>query len=285
MNEIDLVERIRKQAGRSTLELGIGDDCAIYRPRPNEDLLFTTDYLIEDVHFRRDLFPPDAVGHKALARSLSDIAAMGGEPRFCLLSLALPPSADQLWIEAFLKGFLKLAKRCGTALAGGDLSRASKVTCDVMVCGAVPRGKALRRDGAKAGDVIYVSGPLGKPWQTHQRPEPRLDFAKKLRGRATSCMDLSDGISVDLSRLIKASGVGASLDHVPVVKGSTLEDALHGGEDYELLYTMPKRMQPVPGSIRVGQITAGPFGQIEFLAEALEPLGYDHFRKPRGKKK
>ncbi len=281
MNEIDLVERIRKQAGKSTLELGIGDDCAIYRPRANEDLLFTTDYLIEDVHFRRDLFPPDAVGHKALARSLSDIAAMGGEPRFTLLSLALPPSADQAWIDAFLKGFLKLAKRFGTTLAGGDLSRASKVTCDVMVCGAVPRGKALRRDGAKPGDVIYVSGALGKPWQTHQRPEPRLDIARKLRGRATSCMDLSDGISLDLSRLIKASGVGASLEHVPVVKGSTLDEALHGGEDYELLYTMPRRMKPVEGSIRVGVITEGPFGQIEFQAEALEPLGHDHFRKKK----
>jgi thiamine-monophosphate kinase len=287
MNEIDLVERIRTQAGKSTLELGIGDDCAIYRPRANEDLLFTTDYLIEDVHFRRDLFPPDAVGHKALARSLSDIAAMGGEPRFCLLSLALPPSADQVWINQFLKGFLKLAKRCDTALAGGDLSRASKVTCDVMVCGAVPYGKALRRDGAQAGDWIYVSGPLGKPWQTHQRPEPRLDLAKALRGRATSCIDLSDGISADLSRLIKASGVGATLTHVPVVKGSTLDQALHGGEDYELLYTMPKRRKPLAGSIQVGEITDGPFGQIEFQAGALEPLGHDHFResvKKRGKR-
>ena len=281
MTEIDLVERIRKQAGKSTLELGIGDDCAIYRPRAGEDLLFTTDYLIEDVHFKRDLFPPDAVGHKALARSLSDIAAMGGEPRFCLLSLALPPSADQQWIDAFLKGFLKLAKRYDTTLAGGDLSRASKVTCDVMVCGAVPRGKALRRDGAKPGDIIYVSGALGKPWQTHQRPIPRLDLAKELRGRATSCMDLSDGISVDLSRLIKASAVGATLEHVPVVKGSTLDQALHGGEDYELLFTMPKRLKPVKGSIRVGFITEGPFGQIEFQAEALEPLGHDHFSKKK----
>lgn len=281
MNEIDLVERIRKHVGKtkSPLELGIGDDCAIYRPRANEDLLFTTDYLIEDVHFQRDMFPPDAIGHKALARSLSDIAAMGGEPRFCLLSLALPPSADQTWIDAFLKGFLKLAKRCGATLGGGDLSRASKITCDVMVCGAVPRGKALRRDGAKPGDFIYVSGPLGKPWQTHQRPEPRLEIGKKLRGRATSCMDLSDGISLDLSRLIKASGVGASLEHVPVVKGSTLDQALHGGEDYELLYTLPKRMKPVAGSIRVGVITEGPFGQIEFQAEALEAMGHDHFRE------
>lgn len=279
MSEVQLVDRIRRQAGRSSMELGIGDDCAIYRPRANEDLLFTTDYLIEEVHFRRDLFPPDAIGHKALARSLSDIAAMGGEPRFCLLSLALPPSADQEWVDRLLAGFLKLAKRFKTTLAGGDLSRASKVTCDVMVCGAVPRGKAIRRDGAKPGDIIYVSGPLGKPWQTHLRPEPRLDVAKQLRGRATSCMDLSDGISLDLSRLIKASGVGASLEFVPVIKGSTIEQALHGGEDYELLYTIPKRKKPIEGSIRVGQITDGPFGQIEFQAAALEPMGHDHFRK------
>ena len=281
MTEIDLVERIRKQAGKSKIELGIGDDCAIYRPRANEDLLFTTDYLIEDVHFTRDLYPPDAVGHKALARSLSDIAAMGGEPRFCLLSLALPQSTDKAWIDRFLAGFLKLAKRFRTTLGGGDLSRASKVTCDVMVCGAVPRGKALRRDGARPGDIIYVSGPLGKPWQTHLRPEPRLDLARKLRSRATSCMDLSDGISLDLSRLIKASQVGAFLDYVPVVKGSTIDQALHGGEDYELLYTMPKRMKPAEGSIRVGQITDGPLGQIEFQAAALEPLGHDHFRRKK----
>ena len=279
MTEVELIDRIRKQAGRSKIELGIGDDCAIYRPRANEDLLFTTDYLIEDVHFKRDLFPPDAVGHKALARSLSDIAAMGGEPRFCLLSLALPPSMAEPWIEKFLKGFLKLAKRFDTTLAGGDLSRAPKITCDVMVCGAVPRGKALRRDGAKPGDIIYVSGKLGKPWQKHQKPEPRLDLAKKLRGRATACMDLSDGISLDLSRLIKASGVGATLENIPVARGSTLDQALHGGEDYELVYTMPKRAKPPAGSYRVGFITPGPFGQIEFQAAALEQLGYDHFRE------
>jgi thiamine-monophosphate kinase len=279
MTEVELIERIRKQAGRSKIELGIGDDCAIYRPRAGEDLLFTTDYLIEDVHFKRDLFPAEAIGHKALARSLSDIAAMGGEPRFCLLSLALPTSVGKPWIEKFLRGFLKLAKRFHTTLEGGDLSRAPKIICDVMVCGAVPRGKAIRRDGAKPGDIIYVSGKLGKPWQTHQKPEPRLDLAKTLRGRATSCMDLSDGISLDLSRLIKASGVGATLESIPVVRGSTLDQALHGGEDYELVYTMPKRMKPAAGSHRVGVITEGPYGQIEFQAAALEQLGYDHFRE------
>lgn len=279
MNEQQIIDRIRKQVGDDRIELGIGDDCAIYRPKANEDLLFTTDFLIEDVHFRRDLFPPDAVGHKALARSLSDIAAMGADARFCLLSIALPPSLDQAWLDKFLKGFLKLAKQHKVTLAGGDLSRSSKIVCDVMACGSTPKGKALRRDGAKVGDIIYVSGKLGKPWETHQRPKPRLEFGKLLRGRATAAMDLSDGISIDLHRLCKASGVSALLESVPVVKGSTLDLALHGGEDYELLFTMPKRLSPPKGSIRVGVIEQGDPGLIKFHEDALEPLGHDHFRE------
>jgi thiamine-monophosphate kinase len=278
MNEQQIIERIRKQAGDERIELGIGDDCAIYRPKAGEDLMFTTDFLIEDVHFRRDLFPPDAIGHKALARSLSDIAAMGADPRFCLLSLALPPSIDTAWLDKFLKGFLKLAKQHKVTLAGGDLSRAPKVICDVMACGSTPKGKALRRDGAKPGDLIYVSGKLGKPWQTHQKPKPRLEFGKLLRGRATAAMDLSDGISIDLHRLCKASGVSALLENVPVVKGSTTDLALHGGEDYELLFTLPKRLAPPKGSIRVGIIEKGDAGLIKFHENALEPLGHDHFR-------
>jgi thiamine-monophosphate kinase len=278
MSEQQIIESIRRQAGDARIELGIGDDCAIYRPKSNEDLLFTTDFLIEDVHFRRDLFPPDAVGHKALARSLSDIAAMGGDPRFCLLSIALPPSLDQTWMEQFLKGFLKLAKRHKVTLAGGDLSRSAKIVCDVMVCGSTAKGKALRRDGAKPGDVIYVSGRLGKPWETHLRPVPRLEFGKLLRGRATAAMDLSDGISIDLHRLCKSSGVSAALENIPVIKGSTLDQALHGGEDYELLFTMPKRLKAPQGSFRVGLIEAGDPGLIKFHESALEPLGHDHFR-------
>jgi thiamine-monophosphate kinase len=278
MNEQQIVEHIRKQAGNDRIELGIGDDCAIYRPKANEDLLFTTDFLIEDVHFRRDIFPPDAIGHKALARSLSDIAAMGGDPRFCLLSLALPTTTDQAWLEQFLKGFLKLAKRYAVTLAGGDLSRSTKIVCDVMACGSTPRGKALRRDGAKPGDIIYVSGRLGKPWDRHLRPEPRLAFGASLRGLATAAMDLSDGISIDLHRMCKSSGVSALLEKVPVVRGSTLDQALHGGEDYELLFTLPKRKKAPQGSFRVGVIEDGDPGLIKFHEDALEPLGHDHFR-------
>ena len=138
--------------------LGIGDDCAIYRPRGSpEDLLFTTDLLLEDVHFRRATHPPEAVGHKALARGLSDIAAMGGVPRFCLLSLAMGERTGQAWMQRFYDGLLRLARKAGALLAGGDLARAArggKMACDIVVCGAVPRGRALRRDGARAGDAI-----------------------------------------------------------------------------------------------------------------------------------
>src|SRR5277367_5318609 len=172
MNELEWVERIRKLAGRNVgLVRGIGDDCAIFRPRAGEDLLFTTDQVIEGVHFKTSA-GAEAVGERALARSLSDIAAMGGKPRFCLVTLALPSSKAAKWLDGFYQGLLRLARRTGTALAGGDLAHSEKVHCDVMVCGAVAKGKALRRDGARAGDLLYVSGRLGKPWD--RRITPRL---------------------------------------------------------------------------------------------------------------
>ncbi len=275
MNELALVERIRKMAGRRSpgLALGIGDDCAIYRPKAGEELLFTTDQFIEGVHFRPDL-PAAAVGERALARSLSDIAAMGGEPRFCLVSLAAP-EADQ-WILAFFRGLLRLVRKTGTALAGGDLARAPKVHVDVMVCGAVPRGKALRRDGARPGDSLWVSGRLGKPWD--RRIRPRLDLAPALRGRASACIDISDGLALDLHRLCMASGVAAELDRVPVARNSTLDRALHGGDDYELLFTLPARAKGPRGSTRIGKIVRGRAGALSLLGEPLEPKGYDHFR-------
>jgi thiamine-monophosphate kinase len=290
MNELELLRRIRRKTpalGRGVV-LGIGDDCAIFRPEgAREDLLFTTDMTIEEVHFRRATHPPETVGWRALARGLSDIAAMGGEPRFCLLSLAVADWADQRWIDGFYRGFLRLAQRTGTTLAGGDLARAARVACDVAVCGAVPRGKALRRDGARFGDGIYVSGPLGgaalglrtrrgAAWKKHSRPEPRLEFGRSLRGRATAAIDLSDGLSLDLHRLCLASGVAAVLDEaIPVFPGATLDQALHGGEDYELLFTA---RSAVKGAIRIGTIRKGKPGRVEFQGKPLAPLGYDHFR-------
>jgi thiamine-monophosphate kinase len=288
MNELAWIRRIARLAGAPGrgVALGIGDDCAIYRPAgAREDLLFTTDMTLEGVHFRREWHAAEAVGWRALARGLSDIAAMGGEPRFCLLSLAVARWADQKWIDGFYRGFLKLARRAKTPLVGGDLARAGRTACDVVVCGAAPRGKALERGGARPGDAIYVSGPLGgsahglatrrgAAWKKHLWPEPRLDFGRRLRGRASAAIDLSDGLSLDLHRLSAASGVAAELDEVPIFSGASLEQALHGGEDYELLFTARATLR---GAIRIGRITPGKPGRVTYQGRALKPLGWDHF--------
>jgi thiamine-monophosphate kinase len=285
-----LKRRITPPRG-SGLVLGIGDDCAIYRPRGStEDLLFTTDLFVENVHFRRETHRPEDAGWKALARGLSDIAAMGGEPRFCLLSLALAPWTGPRWVDRFYTGLL----RHGTPLAGGDLGHADQLAADIVVCGAVPRRKALRRDGARPGDGIYVSGRLGgstaglatargAAWKRHLRPEPRIALGRFLRERVrtTAAMDLSDGLSLDLRRLCVASGVAAEIVAPPVYRGATLDQALHGGEDYELLFTargdVPAEFDGIPLT-RIGTIRKGRPGDILLDGAALPPLGYDHLR-------
>lgn len=295
-----LIDRIRRRiplAPETGIVLGIGDDCAVYRSRgAREDLLFTTDLLIEDVHFLRRTHRASDVGWKALARGLSDIAAMGGTPRFCLLSLAIARWADRTWVDGFYRGLLSLAAESGVTLAGGDLARAAKVTCDVIVCGAVPRGKALLRSGARAGDSIYVSGQLGgsalglagargSARRRHLHPEPRLELGRALRGRlhATAAMDLSDGLSLDLRRLCLASGLAAEIELPPVFPGASPEQALHGGEDYELLFTVAPR-QRVPDQLaglpltRIGVMRRGRKGSVKYNGAPLPPLGYDHFR-------
>lgn len=278
MNENALVAWIRKHADKRQRDvvLGIGDDCAILRPRKGEDLLLKTDPLIENVHFT-DALPAPTIGARALARSLSDIAAMGGEPRYCLVSLAVAPHHNETWVKAFYRGLLTLAKKTGTQLVGGDLARSPHEThVNVTLCGAVPSGKALRRDGARPGDLLYVSGKLGKPWD---RPiQPRLALGKQLRGLATSCMDISDGLSLDLHRLCGASGVGAEVVRVPIFQGSTLERALHGGEDYELLFTLPSGKRAPAGATQIGRIVKGP-ARIYFEGKPLEPRGWDHFAR------
>jgi thiamine-monophosphate kinase len=309
-SELELVERIRRRAFRAPaagLVLGIGDDCAVFRPRGSaEDLLFTTDLLVEGAHYLRSTHTAEDVGWKALARGLSDIAAMGGEPRFCLVSLALAPWQNDAWIDGFYRGLLRLARRERTPLAGGDLGHAALAMCDIVVCGAVPRGKALLRGGARAGDAIYVSGALGgsalglargpgrrrdAAWKRHARPEPRLALGRFLRERvrATAAMDLSDGLSLDLRRLATESGVSAEIEAPPRFRGASLDQALHGGEDYELLFTAPARTR-VPAEFegvplaRIGTLRKGRPGDVTLDGEPLPPLGYDHFRKaPTGK--
>lgn len=304
-SERKLIERIRRKLGPQRggrVVLGIGDDCAIFRqPGAREDLLFTTDLLIEDVHFLRHTHRAEDAGWKALARGLSDIAAMGGEPRFCLLSLALPEWADMAWVNAFYRGLLLLARRTRVILAGGDLARSASLTCDIVVCGSAPRGKALRRDGARAGHGVYVSGRLGgsamalaqppgarsaAAWRRHLRPEPRLALGRFLRERlqVSAAMDLSDGLSIDLARLCEASHASASILAPPCFPGASLEQSLHGGEDYELLFTVTPNTK-VPGAFegvpltRIGSIRSGVAGRVFLNGAPLEPLGYDHFRR------
>ena len=305
--EQELIARVQRLTGSSGrgIVLGIGDDCAIFRPRGcAEDLLFTTDLLLEDIHFRRETHSAADIGWKALARGLSDIAAMGGEPRFFLLSLAIPDWADRRWVDGFYRGLLQLAGHAGVTLAGGDLARAGKLSCDIVVCGAVPRGKALRRDGARPGDSIFVSGTLGgsamglaggpsrlraakrRAWARHLRPNPRLELGSFIRARlrATAAMDLSDGLSLDLHRLCLASNVSASITKPPSFPGATPDQALHGGEDYELLFTVRPRAR-VPAIweglplTRIGEIRKGSPGVVLLDGVPLPPLGYDHFRR------
>ena len=301
VREQDLVEWIRRAArahrrpARSLL-LGIGDDCAIFRSSRDEELVFSTDLLIQDVHFSHRLTPASAAGHKALARGLSDIAAMGATPRFCLLSLAIPAGLAARWVKDFFRGFLRLAGQTGTALAGGDLARGPVVAADIVVCGSVAPGTALRRDGARPDDEIYVSGRLGasalglanqrgQAWRKHLRPEPRIALGQYLsrRLRATAAMDLSDGLSLDLRRMCLASKLTADLTgELPVFPGATLGQALHGGEDYELLFTVrpdtkvPRQHLGLPLS-RIGTMRRGKAGAVWFDGRPLPPLGWDHF--------
>ena len=260
-------------AGRAPgLIVGIGHDCAVCRPKPGEDVLLKSDQSIEGVHFRSGLAPA-AVGERSLARALSDIAAVGGTPRVCLVSLAVSKHQDAAWMKAFFHGW-------GWPGAPAPCSaeaiwRADRVYCDVMICGAVPRGKALRRDGARAGDALWVSGRLGKSWE--RRIEPRLELGRTLLGRATACMDISDGLAIDLHRLAKASGLAAHIDRVPVARGAILERALHGGDDYELLFTLPPRMDGPRGTTRIGTMAQGEAGTMRFEGGALEPRGWNHF--------
>jgi thiamine-monophosphate kinase len=298
MRETELIRKIREIADRrrhpSWLRVGVGDDCAVITPRPNRDLVFTSDYSIEGGHFSLSTHSAADVGHKALARSLSDLAAMGADPLFCLVSLAIPSNLSQAWIKNFYKELTALGARFGVVLAGGDLAKSDKVTVDVMCCGDVPRGRALLRSGSQPGDAIFVTGELGaaalglltkrgKNWKRQKRPEPRVDVGRKLRRLAHAAIDLSDGLSLDLQRLCEESHVGARLiDRLPIARGATLEHALHGGEDYELLFTaarqskIPPRIAGIPIT-RIGDVT-NESGKVFYEGSPLEPLGFDHFR-------
>ena len=311
-NEKKLIESIRRLAPQSrnrAVVRGIGDDCAVIRLALRHELLVTTDFSIEDVHFRRKWHPARSVGHRCLARGLSDIAAMGGEPLACFLSLGLPPKLPQRWADEFLQGLSRLAKRHGVQLAGGDISAAPKITADIIVTGQAPAGKALLRSGARPGDLIYVTGELGastaelkqllagqqlrpSPSSRHFFPEPRLNAGSWLRRRGlAAAIDLSDGLSIDLGHICEESRVSALIDSrkIPIARKATLQLALHGGEDYELLFTAP-RSAKIPASIhgvkvtQIGSITQKDYrAAIKILDDngkqrTLPSLGWQHFR-------
>lgn len=300
-DEGSLTEHLRRISlipPSSQVVVGIGDDCAVYRPAGSaEDLLFTTDLFIEGVHFLPETHKAADVARKTLARGLSDIAAMGGAPRFCLVSLCVPKWADDKWLRMFFAKLVADAGAAGAVLAGGDLSHADTLSCDVVVCGGVPTGRALLRSAAKPGDWIWVSGALGgsalgletgkgRAWKRHLNPEPRLALGAALQqsGLANAAIDISDGLSLDLRRLCLASGVAADISDPPVFPGATLQHALHGGEEYELLFTTPPDVElPCQNDVRltrIGIIKTGTPGAIRHNGAPLRALGYDHFRTP-----
>jgi thiamine-monophosphate kinase len=321
--ELAIIDRIRHQAGglHSGVTLGIGDDCALLQVKPNEEIAITTDLSIAGRHFRLESHPPESVGHRTLARGLSDIAAMGARPVAAFLSLGLPrdlairKGRKAAWIDRFLDGFLALAAKYNTPLAGGDLSESPIALADIVLIGAVPRGRALLRSRARPGDQLYVTGTLGgsaaglallskragalrltktntNPLALHLWPQPRIAQGLWLQRKsaASAAIDISDGLSTDLDHLCTESGVSAEIEaeSLPISPGASLEQALHGGEDYELLFTaranasIPKRIAGVPLT-RIGRIIEARADQprLVLLTKAgrqpLQLRGWQHF--------
>jgi len=323
---------------KDLLRLGIGDDAAVIGTGTGAEMVISCDAFLENVHFLGGKHPPDSVGYKSLARAASDLVAMGAVPRLFLLTLALPASRTGAWLDGFLKGMSRAARELQMTLIGGDTSASSMVSVGITVVGEVASGKAVRRSGARPGDIIYVtgrlsgaqlglelvkhSGPAGlkRVLQRHRRllqphlyPKIRVALGAWLgrRGVASAMMDISDGLSTDLARLCAASGVGARLwaERIPRVaipslssgsaggaiatqiarlKLDPLDMALHGGDDYELLFTVPpkrvKRLQGAPGSSEfraIGEVERGnrlTLVGADGRSHRLIPHGWDSFR-------
>ena len=323
--ELRIIDRIRARTSPSNaVRLGIGDDCAILKPSPNHELLVTTDFSLEDRHFRRNWHSPASIGHRTLARGLSDLSAMGAKPLAAFLSLAMPKSIarNPRWLDGFLDGLLALAAAHNVPLAGGDTSQspAELILTDIILIGSTPAGRALRRSGAHPDDLIYCTGALGgaaaeltalsaspRKFRTatsaddhpHLFPQPRLTVGHALLRRrlATACIDLSDGLSTDLAHLCTASKVAAQLDLAALPLhplAANLDDRaqitalLHGGEDYELLFTatpstkIPRSIAGVPIT-RIGRILKPQRNkpQMTLLSGTdrfeLQPHGWEHF--------
>ena len=321
MNEFELIERFFSRPPRSkSVALGVGDDAALLVPTRGCELVVSVDMLVEGRHFFAGA-EPEGLGHKTLAVNLSDLAAMGATPRWALLAGALPDN-DPAWLEAFARGFYALADAHGVDLVGGDTTRGPRNLC-VTILGEVPAGKALRRDGAHAGDDLYVSGALGdaalavaaQDGRTTldavalaaararlEMPQPRIALGIALRGIATAAIDVSDGLTGDLSHVVERSKVGAVVDLAAVPRSKAiasklggaertlaLDCLLAGGDDYELLFTAPPAAAPRLAEIaaqlalpltRVGRITEG--SGLVVMDErgvplSMLPRAFDHF--------
>jgi thiamine-monophosphate kinase len=267
----------------------VGDDCAVLPLDAHYDLILTSDPLISGVHFTPGT-DPEAIGWKAAARVLSDFAAMGADPQYLLINLVAPPEQDFQTLEKIYAGVSKLRKLFGVDLVGGDLSQGPTLELHVFGVGRVPKGKALLRSGARPGDVIYVTGPLGGSFESgkHLNFMPRIKEAKWLRqsGLVRSMMDISDGLATDLRHILKASKAGAALDGAAIPKIGTLEQALFDGEDFELLFTVnPADADALDFQCledleqkfqRIGTITAQP-EVLTLDGTVLERKAFEHF--------
>lgn len=317
MDEFGLIDRFfkRQRVRRDDVPLGIGDDAAVVRPPAGRELVVTTDVLVNGVHFPEDT-QPEAVGHKALAVNLSDVAAMGAEPAWATMGLTLH-SVDEAWLESFCAGFFALGARHEVQLVGGDVTR-GPLSVAVQVIGIAPEAGCLTRAGARAGDLIYVSGTLGDaalglqimggmtvasgPDRAHfmdrlQRPSPRVALGRAIAPYATAAIDVSDGLAADLRHICEASGVGAVVDVASVPISDAYRrclsqvgraPALSFGDDYELCFTVaPEEAAQVeqigvrlePGITRIGQVSGD---TIQWMYDgkpvSVHEQGYQHFR-------
>jgi thiamine-monophosphate kinase len=318
VSESQLIDRFFRELGapRTDVALGIGDDAALVRVPADSELALTTDALIEGVHFL-PAAPARSLGHRALAVNLSDIAAMGANPSWALLALNLP-QADEVWLQGFAAGFGALSRQYGVALVGGNISR-GPLSITVQLAGVLPTGTALRRDGARTGHLLYVSGSVGDAaaglkhlqgqlsttadagsylQNRFEYPSPRVMLGAGLRGLASACIDVSDGLYADAARLLSASGCSASIEieRLPLsgaLRQSLGESAwrhgLSGGEDYELCFTAPEENDAAIAALaaqtatrvtRIGRIQVGQGIELKSNNTVMQfsPLGFEHFR-------
>lgn len=303
IGELSAIERITKALpGRQDVAVGAGDDCAVVRPgSATEDLVLTSDPVVEGVHFTSG-DAPEAVGHKALGRVLSDIAAMGAEPRWALIDVVAPSATPVDRLDALYAGIGALATTCGMAIVGGDVAEGPCLELHVFGVGAVPCGQALLRSGAQAGDLLFVTGTLGgSRLGRHLHIEPRLEQGAWLRDWASAMIDISDGLATDLRHITMASSIGCDIrmEQIPVSPAAAelddgrppLQHALYDGEDFELLFTVPAQRGAACATAwrqafelpctEIGKMTAGT-GEVRCIQPdgsilPLEGTGYSHF--------